>query len=47
MYYIYYQKLKKLSLYKQKQILSKLEENIMLGSQVSEITKKSKRNEIF
>lgn len=31
--------IQKLSLYKQKQILSKLEENIMLGSQVTEITK--------
>lgn len=42
MYHIYYQKFKKLSLYKQKQILSKLEENIMLGSQVTEITKEVK-----
>ena len=34
--------IQKLSLYKQKQILSKLEENIMLGSQVTEITKEVK-----
>lgn len=34
--------IQKLSLYKQKQILSKLEENIMLCSQVTEITKEVK-----
>ena len=34
--------IQKLSLYKQKQILSKLEENIMLGSQITEITNEVK-----
>ena len=34
--------IQKLSLYKQKQILSKIEENIMLGSQITEITNEVK-----
>ena len=33
--------IQKLSLYKQKQIISKIEENIMLGSQITEITGES------